>query len=499
VVRAPKLNVTREPAPESWALLGQRILTDPGFPTAVDGPAPITGAGDPAQVAPAPGDDPSTGVLARLFAHHEALDARAVAECLRPIPLSDLEGQGLLARHGTDVSARFGVERWGPVLVVHDWPEWHGDPDYVMGTTNAGRSLTWLTPTAPVGVVLDLGTGCALQAVMAAHHAHRVVAVDINERAVALARASVLLNGLTNVDVRHGSWFEPVDGETFDLIVSNPPFVISPEHRLVYRDGGREGDDLCGELLADMAPHLAPGGVAVMLVEWARRRGEEWSSTPLRWLGELDVDGLGIRYGAMDPLSYATRWNAAAHDDRRAGERAVREWLGYYDGLGIDQMYEGVIALRRHLPGVDRAPASWVMSASRPLNGPGGDQLAAALDGHSTTEGRSGEELLAAVAHPVEGHSLYQEIGFAGGTYVMGQIRGGFGSGIGVDVVVAPEELPVILALDGERTIGDVLEGVAAGGIGAGPALDLVVRMAQAGLVELTFPATGPGSPSIRH
>ena len=110
-----------------WSQLGRRILADPNYPIAVEGPSPVASTIDPVAAGPGSGppDGPPSPLVARLFAHHEELDARAVSEALRPIPLTELERAGLVARRGTQVTACFGVERWGPVVVVHDWPEWH--------------------------------------------------------------------------------------------------------------------------------------------------------------------------------------------------------------------------------------------------------------------------------------------------------------------------------------------------------------------------------------
>ena len=92
--------------------------------------------------------------------------------------------------------------------------------------------------------MLDVGTGCGIQALQAAEHADRVVATDVNPRALELTALGAALSGIDNVELREGSWFEPVAGEQFDLIVSNPPFVISPENDFVYRDGSGGRDEV---------------------------------------------------------------------------------------------------------------------------------------------------------------------------------------------------------------------------------------------------------------
>src|SRR5690606_40402985 len=75
------------------------------------------------------------------------------------------------------------------------------------------------------------------------------------------------------VDVRDGSFSEPVAGERFDLIATNPPFVISPAtgERLVYRDSGLPGDRVVEHIVRTGPDHLTEGGWLQVLANWAVR------------------------------------------------------------------------------------------------------------------------------------------------------------------------------------------------------------------------------------
>ena len=92
-----------------------------------------------------------------------------------------------------------------------------------------------------------------------------------------MARTTAALNGVA-LDVRGGSLYEPVAGERFDLVVSNPPFVVSPPggERLVYRDSGLPGDDVVRRVVTEAPRHLAPGGVAQVLANWVHVAGQPW-------------------------------------------------------------------------------------------------------------------------------------------------------------------------------------------------------------------------------
>ncbi|CAM5253653.1 class I SAM-dependent methyltransferase [Streptomyces hirsutus] len=99
----------------------------------------------------------------------------------------------------------------------------------VLGAGGASTTLAGITVRTPVASVLDLGTGSGIQALHATRHATRVTATDVNPRALRITALTLALSGVPAADLREGSLFAPVRAdEKIDLIVSNPPFVISP-------------------------------------------------------------------------------------------------------------------------------------------------------------------------------------------------------------------------------------------------------------------------------
>ncbi|HOT34263.1 MAG TPA: methyltransferase, partial [Rhodoglobus sp.] len=143
--------------------------------------------------------------------------------------LVDAAGSPLLDLRPYSVVDARGVAAWwiasdlGELALGHAIPEHH-----VLGVGGASTTLSGLMLAEPVELALDLGTGCGIQALHAARHAKRVIATDISERALELARFNAALNGFANIEFRLGSLFEPVAGERFGHVVSNPPFVITP-------------------------------------------------------------------------------------------------------------------------------------------------------------------------------------------------------------------------------------------------------------------------------
>src|SRR4029453_6014401 len=157
---------------------------------------------------------------------------------------------------GTELTARLAAAR----LLLEDRGEVHGTArpvpphelllasdhagagevhaDHVPGVHRPSVALAHLTVRGQGELALDLCTGNGIQAILLAAHARRVVATDVNPRALAYPEFHAPLNGARNVEMRRGSFFEPVDGEQFDLVVANPPYVVSPESAFLFRDSG---------------------------------------------------------------------------------------------------------------------------------------------------------------------------------------------------------------------------------------------------------------------
>src|SRR5690606_21501649 len=104
-----------------------------------------------------------------------------------------------------------------------------------------------------------------------------VVGTDISERALAFAELNAAVNadslGGATPRLRQGSMLEPVAGEVFDLVVSNPPFVITPPGTpsFEYRNTDIEGDGVVRSLIQTVGSVLTPGGLAQLLGNWEIR------------------------------------------------------------------------------------------------------------------------------------------------------------------------------------------------------------------------------------
>ena len=220
--------------------------------------------------------------------------------------------------------------------------------DHVLGISSASSSLAQLTIREPVGRALDLGTGCGVQALHLAGHADHVVATDVNARALWMTRLNAELNG-AEIEVREGSFFEPVAGERFDLISTNPPFVISPAtgERLVYRDSGLPGDRVVEHIVRTGAEHLTDGGWLQVLADWAIIDGRPWDERLGSWLRE-DCDALVVQRETLDPAAYVELWlKDSGHHGGPDYAQRYDTWLSWLEETGIEGIGFGWINVRR--------------------------------------------------------------------------------------------------------------------------------------------------------
>ena len=271
----------------------------------------------------------------------------------------------------------------GHAVFVSDL-EHGGGHEHVLGVTPSSALLGNLASRHPVQRALDLGTGCGIQAYLLAKHAEQIVATDVNERALDFARFNLALNGAAGVELRSGSWLEPVAGERFDLVVCNPPFVISPESRYTYRDSGLPADELVRRLVADLPSLLEEGGTAQLLLSWIVRAGESWADPVARWLEGNGCDALLLRYRLDSPRGYAEHWN-------RGDDAAIESWVDWYEELGAEAIAYGALALRRR----GTAPQGFVTAevASDRLE-PGGDHIHRILEAQALLAEATDDDLL---------------------------------------------------------------------------------------------------------
>jgi len=288
------------------------------------------------------GGDP-LDTLIRLFIVRQAEPEAAIAEALKPLPLRTARESGLINGNEAGVD----LEPYGQWWVMADLPAQPGRPlpaDHVLGVGGASTTLAGSTISRPVGDALDLGTGCGVQALHLSTHARHVVATDLSPRALAFAAVNAALNGLQWELIR-GDLADAVPGRRFDLVVSNPPFVVGPgTATYIYRDSGRAGDAVCAELAASAPSLLNPGGTMQFLANWIHVKGEDWQDRVMGWFAGSGLDVWAIQREVQDPLDYVRLWLADASEEDDP-VRAAR-WLDWLEAHDVSAIGFGLVTAR---------------------------------------------------------------------------------------------------------------------------------------------------------
>jgi methylase of polypeptide subunit release factors len=393
--------------------------------------------------------------LAALFGLGSAVPGAALVG----LDAAALEAEGLLERQGERVRARLRISVWNGLLMAHDASGGRRRPDVVPGPREAAQTLAHLTVRRPGQTVLDIGCGCGPQALLAARHADRVVATDINPRAAALSRLSARLNGEGAIETRVGDLYEPVAGERFGLLVSNPPYVISPDADLLFRDSGLAPGELCRRIVAGAGEHLEEDGVASVLCSWGPSAGSSRWDLLRDWVAGNGCDACAISYGPQDVAEYAARWTALSAGALGAGAQAeaIARWVRFYAEAGIEAIWFGALVLRRR-----SGAENWFagLDAARPPRRHGGPQLERIFAAHDALAGEPEEALLERALVPAAPHRLVHALDWDGAGYGLADIRLVLEDDIGVDGAIDPLAVHVLLALDG-RPVRAVVSAVA--------------------------------------
>ena len=364
-------------------------------------------------------------------------------------------------------------------------------PEQVLGVGAAALTLAAATPRRPVARVLDLACGGGIQALLAARHAGQLVATDRSPRAVAMTRLAAALADLpydgpdgeqagtspVPWDVREGDLLEPVTGQSFDLVVSNPPFVIGPDRRYSYRDAGYAGDEFCRRLVTGLPAVLAPGGTAVLLANWLHLAGQDGDERVRSWFDGSGCDGWVVQRELAHPEDYVTAWLRDTDEGPRF-DALYEQWL---DALqGVEAIAFGVIAIRRG-PG----PGSVVLDeVDQPLAPTWGEEVLGHFDRREALRADPLERAWR-LREDVRLHQVAEpgEHGWAVTSQLLQQEAGLRWTG-GVDDYGAT----LLAGCDGRRRLGELVEVLAAAaGLGFGAAaeqlLPVVRRLVQQGFL----------------
>ena len=374
--------------------------------TSSDRPSPATGAASTSSAANAPQGSDVAGykvaVLTALFMLGEPVGADALETALPRTGVAGALAIGLVV----PTQSASGEQRYAPAVDLrpHEAEDAHGSvrwwvasdlgelvtgqalaPDHVLGIGRAGLTLAALTPRKPVETALDLGVGCGIQTLYLLRHVRQVVATDISTRALEFTAFNVALAGVDSarVQLRQGNLLEPVAGQRFDLIVSNPPFVITPPSvrqaglpLMEYRDAG---GPILPALVRGLEDHLNPDGVAVMLGNWEHREGTSWRTSVNQWIGK-SLDAWIIQREVQDPVEYAAMWlRDGGLTPERSGvafENALAAWQEDFDSRQVSGVGMGYLVFHAPSVAATSGPGGTALEGQTALEEPASDAAA---------------------------------------------------------------------------------------------------------------------------
>lgn len=398
--------------------------------------------------------------LIRLFICRLPVDPADLAPLIKPLTPETLQSLGLI---------RLGPGRAEPlvrllpiggmVLACEPFPEDFSDvpPDFVLGLNPTSVALASLTIRRPFKTALDLGTGFGIQAISASRHCDRIVATDINPRALNYTAFNCLLNGITNVECREGSLFEPVAGDAFDLILCNPPFVVSPDAKYQFRDGGRPLDAFCRSLVQGLPGHLNEGGFGIVLCSWVVKGGEHWSDPVRRWVEGSGCDALIFHTLSESPLAYAALWNRPLLKNHPVEFGAsLDRWVDHFKRSGVECIASGGVVLRR-----PSGRPNWVDAIDVPIQRDPhcGEHIARMFESRDwLAKGVADDELLRSRFALAPDAKLEQAMGVTDGRLVQEGMWASLSRGFKFRGDIDSGVARLLLLMDGSRSLGDIVE-----------------------------------------
>lgn len=395
----------------------------------------------------------TAGILIRIFLTSTGAGLEEARQALAPIPLEDWVAAGFLEISGGMARGRIRLQAVGDLILGADLAEAGVQADQVMGLTQASLMLAKFTIRRRVDCFLDLGTGNGIQALLAAPYAREVVATDLSPRSVGMAGFNAKLNRRTNVNCLTGSLFEPVRGRTFDQIVSNPPFFISPASQLLFRDSGMHLDAMVRQIIGSAGGHLNEGGYCQLLANWVHLKGEDWKERILAWHQGTDCDLWVLQTEVLDPAAYARNWINETLGDR---ENPFDEWMRFYEREGIEAIGCGMIAMRKNTSHANWSRVDELVPVSVAAFGDAVEQGFRLTD---YINGTSDEELAGAVLGGAPGLELIQNAHFDSGRWMTESAQVWLSRGIPFRAQLDQNSLRLLTACDGTRTVGGILAG----------------------------------------
>jgi len=402
--------------------------------------------------------------LVRWFFLGVPLDRGPFVESIPRDVLRELVESGMLTVEG---------QRFTPAVMLTpcDGFLFASDPAHVLNSPEAANMVLWPNPSTrllqmftirrQVRATLDLGTGCGILAIFAAAHSSQVVASDLNPRAAQFVAFNTWVNGVDNVECAIGDTFEPASGRTFDLIISNPPFFITPTTSQIYCENPMELDGYCRGLVRAAPEYLNEGGYLQITFEWVGIEGQAWQDRLSEWLADTGCDAWVLRNYVRSAAAYAAEriGGMMPYSEHTASQR-LDEWMAYYRARHVEEIYGGILAMRR------RSGRNWIRMEEAPTmdyTEPFGEAITELFANQDRLESdRSIDEMMAWKPRVASDVHLDQQLQLIDGMWrpVAMQLRrpGGLPSSLALEAQVAE----FLRSCDGTRNLYDLAHNMAA-------------------------------------
>ncbi|MDE0866602.1 MAG: methyltransferase [Rubripirellula sp.] len=323
--------------------------------------------------------------LLRLFLLHTQVEVAVMKRVIDPMELTHWVRMGLVRIEQGLVRPLISIAPYSQLLLVYDYHDpnrWDHDDlglgrsghddierighpeseDFVMGLSPSTVRLANATIRRDNVSTLDLGSGSGIQSLLAARHSQSVTGIDCNPRAISIARFNAHFNQINGLDFQQSDMLRPLTSQRYDLIVSNPPFVIQPEFRSFYRDNGRNADSFCRNLIQNTPSLLQDQGIFQMVFDWAHVKGQDWQQRLAEWCEGSGCDAWVMRWDTKDVAEYTRYWNRG-WKQQPAFADVYEHWMGWYAEHGIEAISSGMLTMRREC-----SRATWFRADDAPAN-----------------------------------------------------------------------------------------------------------------------------------
>jgi SAM-dependent methyltransferase len=294
--------------------------------------------------------------LIRLFLDAVYVEEAALGRVLPGDAVAALWSLNLLARspqHAGLCYSNFSIPPVGGVLTVMDRA---AGPDGAICALPADvvypavventRDFVAGLPDTPCDALLDIGTGTGIAALEGARYARHCWGTDIIARPVRFAEFNRRLNGLDNMTTLLGDLYDPVEGLTFDRIVTHPPYVPARKTGLVFRDGGEDGEQIIRRVVEGLPRMLRPGGRMYSLHMASDRTGEPYEQRIRKWLGsqQAEFDVVVVTLQIHEPKDFLGRQlNVIKRDPGEVGF-----WMEMWEANKTEFLVYSWVLVRRH-------------------------------------------------------------------------------------------------------------------------------------------------------